>query len=438
MKYIEIVNFVFSIIFGIFGLLTLHFAVLGILGLFKKKKYPKTEVRNRYGVVIPARNEETVVGELLNSILKSDYPQDKLEIFVIAHNCTDKTAEIARSYGKNVHVYELNNPSLNTKGLGLQYLFKQIDKEYGIMNFDGFVFFDADNIATKDFLTRMNEAFEYYNKQSIITSYRNCKNFDTSLISGLYGLHFAISSIYACRGRTDVGCSSRVNGTGFIVPAIILKDGWNYLTITEDLEFTADQVMANNKIKYCDDAVVYDEQPTNIHIMWRQRVRWSRGKLIVFYHKLGDLIKHLFVKDNKDRFSSYDIMTNVLPTCLNVFILTLLQILFLSIAPLIDSSITFHEIFLTDNLNFFTSQGYLMSSLRSLAMYYLVTLFQAVSCFIAAGEKAKNISIFKKIILCILWPFFIFIQLPIDIQALFSKNLGWKTIPHGDKGQINA
>jgi hypothetical protein len=79
-----------------------------------------------------------------------------------------------------------------------------------------------------------------------------------------------------------------------------------------------------------------------------------------------------------------------------------------------------------------------MSSLRSLAMYYLVTLFQAVSCFIAAGEKAKDISVFKKIILCILWPFFIFIQLPIDIQALFSKNLGWKTIPHGDKGQIKA
>jgi meiotically up-regulated gene 157 (Mug157) protein len=61
--------------------------------------------------------------------------------------------------------------------------------------------------------------------------------------------------------------------------------------------------------------------------------------------------------------------------------------------------------------------------LFSMSQYFLLT---------------KDISVFKKIILCILWPFFIFIQLPIDIQALFSKNLGWKTIPHGDKGQIKA
>lgn len=92
MNYLDIVNLVFAILYGITGAIALHYIVFAIVGIFKRKTYPSTDVRLKYGLIIPARNEEAVVGNLIKSIQKNNYPQEKLHIFVIAHNCTDKTA----------------------------------------------------------------------------------------------------------------------------------------------------------------------------------------------------------------------------------------------------------------------------------------------------------------------------------------------------------
>jgi hypothetical protein len=112
--------------------------------------------------------------------------------------------------------------------------------------------------------------------------------------------------------------------------------------------------------------------------------------------------------------------------------------LFLSIAPLIDSNVTLYDAFISNNLNILTSSGYLITSLRSIIIYCIVTIFEAAACFIAAGKRVQGVSIFKKIILCIFWPLFLFLQFPIDIQAFFSKNLGWKTIPHSDNTKVET
>lgn len=108
-NYLNIVNYVFLGIFTFLSLLVLHFIIVSIVGLFCNKKYPTSAKKGRYGCIIPARNEENTVADLIKSIRKSDYPQDKLDIFVVAHNCTDKTAEVARAAG--AIVYEYNNPN---------------------------------------------------------------------------------------------------------------------------------------------------------------------------------------------------------------------------------------------------------------------------------------------------------------------------------------
>ena len=128
MNYLNIANLIVSILFSIMGLCMMHFLVFAIIGVFKKKTYPETEKKNRYGIIIPARNEEKVVSGLIESIQKNNYPQDKLEIFVIAHNCSDKTAEIARSFG--VHVYEYTNPEENTMGYAFRHLFQCIERDF--------------------------------------------------------------------------------------------------------------------------------------------------------------------------------------------------------------------------------------------------------------------------------------------------------------------
>lgn len=435
MSYTEIVRIVMSTLFTLLGLIMAHFVLFGIVGIFWKKKYPKTEKINRYGLIIPARNEESVIAGLIESIQKNNYPQDKLQTFVIAHNCTDKTAEIARSLGATV--YEYNNPDENTMGYAFKYLFTCINRDFGTQNFDGFFLFNADNILDKNYFTEMNNAFEYYGRESVITSYRNSKNFGTNLISGLYGMYFAVGCCLDSRGRTVLGCSTRVQGTGYLINSSIVKDGWPYVSLTEDWEFTADQILYNHIIRYCDAAMFYDEQPTSLRIMWRQRVRWSRGHLLVFYARFKDLFTNLFKKETKHRFSLYDITAYILPSPLMYFGLQVVQLALLSVAPLIDRSATYQSVFFGNNMNFWLSNGLLFSWARSTLISYVTMFLMAVVIFIIQRKRISGVKFYQKVLISLLWPIFLLIQMPMDVQAFFSKNLGWKPIPHNDQTKFD-
>ena len=431
MGYIETVSLVMGILFAILSAIMAHFLIFAVVGIFKRKTYPKTEKKNRYGMIIPARNEETVIAGLIESIQKNNYPQDKLQIFVIAHNCTDNTEEVARKCGATVYRYD--NPEENTMGFAFRYLFSCIEKDYGTQNFDGFFLFNADNILDKDYVSRMNDAFEYFGGKSVITSYRNSKNFGSNIVSGLYGLYFSTGCRMESCGRTVLGCSTRVQGTGYLINSEIVKDGWPYVTLAEDWEFTTDQIFQGNIINYCDDAIFYDEQPTSLRIMWRQRVRWSRGHLLVFYARIKDLLRRLFRKETKKRGSLYDITAYILPSTLALLLLQFVQGVLMLIAPLIDSSITMERVLLGNTLNPIFSDGLLIGWLRSLAISYVMLLAGAVVVFITDRKRIKNVSFIKKLLVALLWPVFLWIELPIDIQALFSRHLRWKTIPHNDQ-----
>ena len=106
MDYFTTINVIMTVLFSLLGVLTAHFVVFAIVGVFRKKSVPRTDKINRFGLIIPARNEEEVVAGLIESIKKNDYPQDMLQVFVIAHNCSDRTAEIAREHGATVYEYK--------------------------------------------------------------------------------------------------------------------------------------------------------------------------------------------------------------------------------------------------------------------------------------------------------------------------------------------
>ena len=431
MNYVDILLLASGIAFTVIGLLTVHFMFFAIVGLFCRKKYPEREEKLKYGLIIPARNEESVVSGLIESIQKNNYPQDKLQIFVIAHNSTDKTAEIARGLGATV--YEYNNPAENTMGYAFRHLFACIERDFGTKNYDGFFLFNADNILDKDYISKMNDAFQYYDKQSVVTSFRNSKNFGSNLISGLYGMYFSVGCRMESCGRTVLGCSTRVQGTGYLVSPEIVENGWKYVTLAEDWEFTADQILLENNIKYCDEAVFYDEQPTTIPIMWRQRVRWSRGHLLVFYSRIKELINSLFTKKTQHRFSHFDITINTLPLPLVILALFIIQTVLFLTAPLVDPSVTLRDVFLGDTYNWIVSNGVLFHWLRS-AVFSTVSMWACgLVIFVAERKRIKGVSLWHKILISLFWPLFIFIQFPMDVQALFSRNLGWKPIPHSDQ-----
>ena len=423
MNYLDIVNLVFAILYGITGAIALHYIVFAIVGIFKRKTYPSTDERLKYGLIIPARNEEAVVGNLIKSIQKNNYPQEKLHIFVIAHNCTDKTAEIARSLGATV--YEYNNPSECTMGYAFRYLFKQIEKDYGTQSYDGFFLFNADNILDENYFIKMNDAFVAHGRKDIITSYRNSKNFGENTLSACYGIYFLYGCLLESKGRSVLNCSTRVQGTGYVINSELVKNGWNYVTLTEDWEFTADQIIGQNKIYYCDEAVFYDEQPTTLRVMWRQRVRWCRGRWLVCLARLKDLLKSLFTpkrrNGNKNKFSVYDMTVKVLPVFIITTLLFFARIIAVFLAPaLFPNEFTFNGVLLE----------WLATSGITLGVGYIGLMLSAVLVYFVERKRIKNVSFMTKALSCLAWPIFLAIATPAEFVAIFSKNLGWKEIPH--------
>ena len=102
-----------------------------------------------------------------------------------------------------------------------------------------------------------------------------------------------------------------MSGTGFAFTREILDriGSWHFFLLTEDIEFTIDNVVHGEKIGYCREAVLYDEQPTDFRQSWRQRLRWSRGYLQVFGRYGLDLMKGMF----GGSFSCYDMAMNIMP-----------------------------------------------------------------------------------------------------------------------------
>ena len=139
--------------------------------------------------------------------------------------------------------------------------------------------------------------------------------------------------------------------------------------------------------------------------------------------------------------STYDILVNCLPFGLFMSALFILQLIFTLLCPVFGISLK--DAFLGANydgfniMNFINARGYLFNLVKSCVTGYVVTVLSAVIVFIVAGKRVKNVSFMRKVWLSLIWPFFLVIQFPMDVQALFSKNLGWKVIPHSDGTRIH-
>lgn len=168
-------------------------------------------------MLIAARNEAAVIGGLLDSLRQQTYDPALLTVFVVADNCTDGTADIARRRG--AVVYERFNHINVGKGYALDFLTQHIKADYPD-GFDGYFVFDADNVLSPDYIERMNAVFS--GGYEIVTSYRNSKNYADNWISAGYALWFLRESRYLNGARMRLGTSAAVGGTGFLFSQRIL------------------------------------------------------------------------------------------------------------------------------------------------------------------------------------------------------------------------
>ena len=312
MKFFETLNVV--LMFAFLLCYAYQFAYIPLAHLLRAKPHKKAAL-HRFAVLICARNEQTVICDLIDSLHAQTYPQDKLKIFVMADNCTDATACVARGAGATV--YERFDTAHVGKGYALDALLRNIARDEP-EGFDGYFVFDADNLLRPDYVERMNETFSDGN--DIITSYRNSKNYGDNWISAGYGLWFLRESKYLNHARTLLGTSCAVSGTGFLFSRRVLEEqdgGWPFHLLIEDIEFSVSHILDGYKIALCPEAELFDEQPVTFRQSWRQRMRWSKGYLQVLRQYGGKLLAGIF----KGSFSCYDMSMNILPA----FVLSVLS-----------------------------------------------------------------------------------------------------------------
>lgn len=421
----KIVGFILSA----FTLLTLYktvYTVLGFLGKRLNNPTPppsKIELERRYGVVICARNEETVISSLIDSIAKQTFPSARLHVFVCADNCTDKTAEICRALGCTV--YERQDKTRARKGYALQYLFDCIQRDFGVSTFDGFFFFDADNLLKEDFIATMDGVFDE-KRSGVIVGYRSTKNFDTNVISAGYGIHFYKSIMNYHRPRTMLGLNTHIAGTGFLINARLLQNGWKHVGLTEDAELTQELTAMGERIEFCEQAEFYDEQPHNFFVAWRQRLRWSKGRLIAFFVYGHKLLRGLFTqKGLRKKCSCYDVFFYNFPKSLIAAALTAIYPLTEFILSLISGAF-----FAT-----FDPWGLVWLALKALASSWLSsTLINALVCI--RERKRIHCSTSKLIWYTLTAYWFSMISLPVAVCSLLIR-VKWKPIKHDDAKKID-
>ncbi|HBB05324.1 MAG TPA: hypothetical protein DCZ41_01855 [Firmicutes bacterium] len=301
---------IFGGIVALLGILSVHRFLYFILGVFgRSPKYPEAPKDKRYAFIIAAWNEEKVIGNLIKDIRAMDYPQDLIEIFVVADNCTDKTGEIAASLG--AHVYYHDCKSEHSKGYGLRSLVSQMSKDIDIAkDFYAYSILDADNVPAPDYLSKINNYLQATNVDECV-GYRNSKNLSENWISAMCGVQNYGHCVNGLRPRAILDVSQEMYGPSTTLRSYILADGgWKWVSLTEDLEMAIDLTARGYKTGYTEEAVFYEEQPNKLKLLWRQRTRWSRGVLIAFKNYGGRLLKSFFKKPS---WSKYDIFWQTFP-----------------------------------------------------------------------------------------------------------------------------
>ena len=305
----QILSIVNTVIGTVFMLCYSYQIVFLFISFFTRpRKYPQTDKRCKYAFVICARDEENVISEACESIGRQNYPRELINIYVVADNCTDNTAAVARASGAEVIVR--CDPWHIGKGYALEAAFEYIKDTVGLEAYDGYIILDADNLLDEGYVCEMNKCFVC--GEEIVTGYRNVKNYGENWLSMGYSVWYLREMRQLNAVRDLLGTTAELRGTGFLVSSRIVaqQGGWRQHLLIEDVEFAARQVLEGKKIAYCHDAIFYDEQPTDFAASWHQRRRWCRGYLQIL-RRYGARLLGSFIKGGG--FSNFDMVMSMCP-----------------------------------------------------------------------------------------------------------------------------
>ena len=376
--------------------------VVSLCALVKLKDKPYlTNKKHKFMAIIPAHNEEMVVGNLIESLKQQNYPKELYDIYVIADNCTDSTAKVAKEAG--AIVYERFDPDHKTKGYALQWFLKQKIEENA--DYDAFFVFDADNIVDKNFIVNMNK--KLCQGEDVVQGYRDIKNPTDNWITAGYALFYWTMHRLYHLARYNIGLSPLLNGTGFMVRFDVVKpNGWETETLTEDIEFSLKRIIQGKKLGWATDAIVYDEQPTSFKQSWSQRSRWTVGHMQCIKRYTVELFNSVRKHKTLMNFDGFLYIVGTTPMLVITMLLLIVNCLMYAGNAM-------------SNFDFFIN----------ILNYLVPTLILpiAIALLVLILEK-KPIKPMIKGLLC--YPLFMGTWIVINIKCLFKRETSWQKIDH--------
>ena len=243
--------------------------------------------------------------------------------------------------------------------------------------------------------------------EDVVQGYRDIKNPTDNWITAGYALFYWTMHRLYHLARYNVGLSTLLNGTGFMVRFDVVKpNGWQTETLTEDIEFSLKRIIQGKKLGWATDAIVYDEQPTSFKQSWSQRSRWTVGHMQCMKRYTGELFNSVKEKKSLVTFDGFLYIVGTTP----MLIITML-VLGINCAMYAAQSMT--------NIEF------VLNILR----YLVPTLFLPIgTAILAMTLDRKPIKPMLKGLLY--YPLFMGTWVIINIKCLFKRETTWEKIEH--------
>ncbi len=251
--------------------------LFGFRFAFKKPVRYTASAKRRIALVVPARNESKIIGDLFASIKKQDYDENFFDVFVIVKEENDPTIAIASDMGASVYVVSQQT----CKGDALDGFFKALKKEQ-MARYEAFVIVDADAVLDPAFVKELNNALE--TDYDIFLARKYAKNFlggkeNRSIFSNCSALTWPMIDDLGNTYRMERAIPLNMCGQGMMIRRRIIEDlgGWPYRTLTEDYELKLDSLLRGYRSMFCPFAILYTEEALEHGENFTRRLRWLTG-----------------------------------------------------------------------------------------------------------------------------------------------------------------
>lgn len=252
---------------------TLELMLVTAGGLLPARKPGRASVAlRRMAVVVPAHNEEKNVARTVESLREARHPCP-VEILVIADNCNDDTARVARDAGATV--IERDDPHNRGKGFALELAFERLF--YAYPDLDAVLVVDADTSVAPNFF-EASAAWFRAGADAVQCRY-TVRNADESTRTRLMNVALMAFNVLRPRGRSRFGLSAGILGNGFgLSRACLERVPYGARSVVEDLEHHIELVRDGMRVDFVDDTWVKADFPVGERGADTQRARWEGGR----------------------------------------------------------------------------------------------------------------------------------------------------------------